>query len=80
MDLLGDPLTTSPIQTGWELTFELYPSWQFGFIDILDRQFANGLVWTRTGSESPEPLLTLYRRNRVGMNDAEYIFGRPQGW
>jgi len=56
-----DLLTTRPIQTGWEFTFELYLSWQFGFIDNPDRQFGNGLVWTRTRiwSDGPEPLLTL---------------------
>jgi hypothetical protein len=61
MDPLGDPLTTRPIQTGWEFTMEPYPSGQFGFIDNLDRQFANGSVWTqtRTRSDGPEPLLTL---------------------
>jgi len=61
MDPLGDPLTTRPIQTGWEYTFELYSSWRFGFIDNPDRQFGNGSVWThtRTRSDGPEPLLTL---------------------
>jgi len=61
MDPLCDPLTTRPIQTGWEFTMELYPSGQFGFIDDPDRQFGNGSVWTRTRtwSDGPEPLLTL---------------------
>jgi len=60
MDPLGDPLTTRPIQTGWEFTMEPYPSRQFGLIDDLDRQFGNGSVWTRTRtrSDGPEPLLT----------------------
>jgi hypothetical protein len=48
MDPLCDPLTTRPIQMGWEFTMELYPSGQFGFIDDPDRQFGNGSVWTRT--------------------------------
>jgi len=61
MDPLGDPLTTRPIQTGWEFTMEPYPSGQFGFIDDPDRQFGNGSVWTRTRTRSdrPEPWLTL---------------------
>jgi len=61
MDLLGDLLTTCPIQTGWEFTMEPYPSGQFGFIEDLDRQFGNGLVWTRTRTRSDglELLLTL---------------------
>jgi len=63
MDPLGDPLTTRPIQTGWEFTMEPYPSWQFGFIDHPDRQFGNGSVWTRTRTRNDglEPLLTLHR-------------------
>ena len=61
MDPLCDPLTTRPIQTGWEFTMEPYPSGQFRFIDDPDRQFGNGSVWTRTRtrSDGPEPLLTL---------------------
>jgi hypothetical protein len=61
MDPLGDLLTTRPIQTGWELTFELYLSWQLGFIDNKNRQFGNSSVWTQiwTRSDGPEPLLTL---------------------
>jgi len=61
MDPLGDPLTTRPIQTGCEITIELYPSGWFWFIDDPDRQFGNGSVsaWTRTQSDGPEPLVTL---------------------
>jgi len=61
MDPLGDPLTTHPIQTGWEFTMEPYLSGQFGFVDDLDRQLGNGSVSTRTWTQSddPEPLLTL---------------------
>ena len=61
MDPLCDTLTTRPIQTGWELTMETYPSGQFGFIDDPERQFANGSVWTRnlTRIDGPEPLLTI---------------------
>jgi hypothetical protein len=44
MDPLGDPLTTCSIQTGWELTMELYLTGEFGFIDDPDRQFRNGSV------------------------------------
>jgi len=63
MDPLGNLLATRPIQTGWELTIELYPSWQFEFIDKLDRQFRNGSGWTLTWTrnDSLEPLLTLER-------------------
>ena len=66
MDPLGDPLTTRPIQTGWEFTMEPYPSRQFKFIDDPDRQFGNGSVWTRTRTQSdgPEPLLTLVKGMR----------------
>jgi len=61
MDLLCNPLTTRPIQTGWEFTIEPYPSWQLGYIDHPDRRFGKGSVWTRTraSSDSPEPFLTL---------------------
>jgi hypothetical protein len=61
MDPLCDPLITRPIQTGWEFTFEPYPSGQFGYIDDLDHQFGNSSVWTRTRTRSDglEPLLTL---------------------
>jgi hypothetical protein len=61
MDPLCDPLTTRPIQTGWEFTMEPYQSGQFGFIDDPDGQVGNGSVWTRTPTRSngPEPLLTL---------------------
>jgi len=62
MDPLGDPLTTHPIQTGWEFTIEPYPNWRFGFIDNPDRPCGNYSVWTctRTRSDSPGPLVTLY--------------------
>jgi len=62
MDPLGDPLTTRPIQTGWEFTFESYLSWRFGFIDNPDRHFDNRSVWTRTRTrrDCPDPLLTLH--------------------
>jgi len=61
MDPLGDPLTTRPIQTGWEFTMAPYPSGQFGFIDHPDRRSGNGSVGTRnrTRGDGPEPLLTL---------------------
>jgi len=44
MDPLGNPLTTRPIEMGWEFTMALYPSGQFVFIDDLDDQFGNGWV------------------------------------
>jgi len=61
MDTLGDPLTTCPIQTGWEFPMKPYPSGQFGFIDDPERQLGNSSVLTRTQtrSDGPEPLLTI---------------------
>ena len=61
MDALCDPLTTHPIQTGWEICIEPYPNRQFRYIDNPDRQYGNGSVLTRTRTQSdgPEPLLTL---------------------
>ena len=61
MDPLGNLLTTHPIQMGWELTMEPYPSGQFGLIDDPDGKFGNGSfwTWTRTRSDGPEALLTL---------------------
>ena len=61
MDLLDNPLTTRPIQTGCEMSIELYLNWQFGYIDDLDRQFGNRSVPTRTRNRSAglAPLLTL---------------------
>jgi len=71
MDPLGDPLTTHPVETGWEFTMELYLSGQFGLIDDPDRHFGNGSVWTRTRtrtrSDGPEPLLTLDMHLALGM-------------
>ena len=69
MDPLCDPLTTRPIQTGWEFTMEPYSSGQFGFIDDPERQFGNGSVWTRTQtrSDGPEPLLTLMLEMQFGV-------------
>jgi len=60
-DLLDNPLTTSPIRTGWELTIEPYPNWQFGFTDDPDRLFGDNSVpsGTRIRSGGLEPLLTL---------------------
>jgi len=60
MDPLGDPLTTLPIQTGWEFTIEPYPYWQFWFIANAERQFDNGSgwTWTQTQSDGPELFLT----------------------
>ena len=61
MDLLGDQLTTRPIQTGWKFSMEAYPSGRCRFIDDPDRHFGNSSVWTRTQtrSDGPEPVLTL---------------------
>jgi len=61
MDPLCDPLTTGPIQTGWEICIEPYPNQRFGCVDNPDRQFGNVsvLTRTRTRSDGPELLLTL---------------------
>ena len=79
MDPLGDPLTTRPIQTGWEFPMEPYPSGQFGFIDDPDRQFGIGSVWTRirTQSDGPEPLLTLVGTCKIAQtvyDSIQYVF------
>jgi len=62
MDTLGDLLMTSPMQTGWEISIEPYPNWQFVFVDNPDRPFGNGSVQTQTQTQSdgPEPSLTLH--------------------
>jgi len=62
MDPLYNPLGTRPIQTGREMSMELYPNRQFGFIDDPDRQSGSGSVptRTRTRSDGPDPLLTLH--------------------
>jgi hypothetical protein len=80
MDPLGYPLTTRPIQTGWEFTMEPYPNGQFGFIDNQDRQFGNGSVWTRTWtrSDGPELLITLDVRGGKGYNiNTKAVSGVP---
>jgi len=65
MNLQTDPvdnlLTTHPIETGWEVSNQLYPSGQFRCIDDPDRQFGDSsvLIQTWTQSDSLDPLLTL---------------------
>jgi len=61
MDPLCDPLTTCPIQMGWEIWIESYPNRRFGCVENPDRQFGNGSVLTRTRTrhDSLEPLLIL---------------------
>jgi len=65
---LHNPLTTHHIQTGWEITIEQYPKWQFGCIGKQDRKFGKGSVPTQTQirSDSPEPLLILCNRSESG--------------
>ena len=65
IDPLGDPLTTRPMQPGWDICIELYPSWQFGCVDNAVHQFGNGLVqtWTLTWSDGPEAVLVLLKRH-----------------
>jgi len=62
MDPLGNPITTRPIQPGWELSIEPYPCGWLGFTEEPDRQFGNGSVLpqTRIWSDGLEPLLTLH--------------------
>jgi hypothetical protein len=71
MNQLEDPLRTRPIQTGREMLIETYPNRQFRFIDDPDCQFGNCsvLTRTRTGGDSPEPVLTLSpaKHNRLGV-------------
>jgi hypothetical protein len=75
MDPLGDPLTTHPIQTGWEFSIELCTSGQFRFIDDPDPQFGNGLVRTQTQTRShgSEPLLTLPICHKASLSDIENL-------
>jgi hypothetical protein len=65
MDLLGDPLTTHPIQTGWKITIEVNERFQFGFINNLYHHFRNRSVWTwiRTWSDRLEQLPILFVSN-----------------
>ena len=58
---LGDPLTTRPIQMGWEISIEPCPIWLFWYIDNPAGQFVNGLVPTRTWTPSYglDPMPTL---------------------
>lgn len=61
VDLLDNPLTTCPGQTGCQKPIEMYLNRHFGCIDDKDRQFRKGLVPTqiRTRSAGPELLPTL---------------------
>jgi len=61
MDTLYNPLRTRPIQTGREMSMELYPNRQLGFINNPDCQSRLGSVptCTRTRSDVPDLLLTL---------------------
>jgi len=57
----GQPAYNPPDSDGLGVHHVPYLSGKFGFIDDLDRQFGNGLVWTRTRtrSDGPELFLTL---------------------
>jgi len=61
MDPLGNPLTTRPIHTGWEISMKSCPNWRLRFIDNPDSQFVDGsiLTWTLTQSDIPEMLIKL---------------------
>jgi hypothetical protein len=52
MDQLGDPLPTNPFPRGWVCTVESKVSWRFGFIENLDLEFGNNLVWSQTPTQS----------------------------
>jgi hypothetical protein len=56
-----DLRTSLPTETGWEISIQQSPQWQFGCIDNPDHKFFHGSVLTRirTWTDSPEPLLTL---------------------
>ena len=60
-DPLDNLLTTHPIQTGWELSIELYPNWQCRIIADPECVFHDSSVSTLTQTQSGglEPLLTL---------------------
>jgi len=72
MYLLYNPLRTRPIKTGREKSMEPYPNRQFGSTDDPDRQSGCGSVptHTRTGSASPDPLLTLVLECSLSCRDA----------
>jgi len=57
---------TRPIQMGWEIAIKPYPNWLLECSDNPDCQYGDGLVptWTRTGTDRPEPLLTLGTGNK----------------
>jgi len=61
VDLLGDPVTILPNQTGWEFTIEPYPGWRSSLIEKPDLQYRNGsvLTQTHTRSDSLEQVPTL---------------------
>jgi len=76
MDPLNNPLRTRPIPMGREMSMEMYPNRQFGFIYNLDRQSGSGsdLTCSLTRSDGPDPLLTIdttcligFRRPRIGV-------------
>ena len=81
MDPLGDPLTTGPIQAGWEYPIELYLRWQFRFIKDPDHRFVNGLVWTwtQTPSDSLELLLTLSTSSTLSYTPTFMLNGTVPG-
>jgi len=55
MDLLGNPLTTRPIEMGWDITIDPYPTWWSGNIYNPDRQFGHISISTRTRTRSHGP-------------------------
>jgi len=71
MDPLGETLTTPPILMVWEFIMEPYRNGLFRFIDNSDPQFTKGsvLTRTRTGSDGPDPFLTLLGRGGYGSSE-----------
>jgi len=84
MDLLYNPLTSRPNQTGCKTSSQPYPNRLFGFIDYWDCQYGNISIATRTQttSNSPHPSLigtVSYQWHWVGM-DIRYIPKTDDGY
>ena len=84
MDLLDNPLSTRPSQTGRECCIEPYPNGLFRLVDNPDRQFGTGSVPTRTQtrSDGPETLLTVSVSKEPHLHHSidydKYIASNPQ--
>jgi len=82
MDPLDNPLSTHPIPPGSQFSKEPYPSAWFGFIENPDLQFGSGSfpTRTRTGSDGPEPLLTLDLSGITSVAHPPEIFDNRQSF